>query len=290
MTCSLPENPIVFTCNGNRLVGIVTQPEHANQTGVLIIVGGPQYRAGSHRQFTLMARRLTQEGIASFRFDYRGMGDSEGELRYFEDIKDDVRTAIDAFQHSRPEVRRIVLWGLCDAASAALYYAHTDPRVTGLILLNPWVHSATGEAKVRLKNYYLTRLMQRSFWIKLLGGGIKIKQSVGDLAQSTRLANSNKSSAPNSPTDSRHGSSGYIERMLDGLVDFKGKVQIILSDNDLVAKEFQQLLKSNKSWSKACSNNRVKITTVEDANHTFSSTTWRNQAENISLVACKSII
>jgi len=278
-----PETPIVFTCNGDRLVGIATQPEPRSDLGVLIIVGGPQYRVGSHRQFTLLARRLAQEGIASFRFDYRGMGDSEGEMRYFEAINDDIRAAIDAFQKTNPAVQKIALWGLCDAASAALYYAPTDPRVIGQTLLNPWVHSEAGAARARLKHYYLSRLMQRSFWSKLLRGGIKLSNSVGDLADSARQASASNSTAQATPTDPRHGSVGYIDRMLSGLKTFEGKTQIILSEADLVAQEFQQLQKLNKTWAKACSESGVEQYTVEKANHTFSTAAWRAKAESQTL-------
>jgi len=33
-------------------------------------------------------------------------------------IEADIRSAIDAFTDSLPSVHRVVLWGLCDAASA----------------------------------------------------------------------------------------------------------------------------------------------------------------------------
>ena len=46
--------------------------------GVLIIVGGPQYRVGSHRQFVKLSRALSQHNIASMRLDSSGMGDSSG--------------------------------------------------------------------------------------------------------------------------------------------------------------------------------------------------------------------
>jgi len=52
--------------------------------GVLIVVGGPQYRVGSHRQFLLLSRRLAAEGHPVMRFDYRGMGDASGAMRGFE--------------------------------------------------------------------------------------------------------------------------------------------------------------------------------------------------------------
>ena len=43
------ETAITFDCRGETLVGIVSAPAMAEDTGVLIAVGGPQYRAGSHR-------------------------------------------------------------------------------------------------------------------------------------------------------------------------------------------------------------------------------------------------
>ncbi len=278
----LPEIPTVFTCSGDRLIGIATQPVNPKNTGLIIIVGGPQYRAGSHRQFTLLARSLAQEGFASFRFDYRGMGDSEGEMRYFESIDDDIRAAIDAFQNTNPTVQKIALWSLCDAASAALYYAHTDPRVIGQVLLNPWVHSEAGAARARLKHYYLTRLMQKSFWIKLLTGGVKVSNSVGSLAESARQASVTSEATQAEPTDPRYGSHGYIERMLAGLKAYKGKTLILLSGQDLVAQEFRQLLQADKSWAKACGQPNAQQVAVEKANHTFSSAKWRVQAEELT--------
>lgn len=273
------EQAIVFNCADCRLIGIATQPETPAETGVLIVVGGPQYRAGSHRQFTLLARQLAGQGVASMRFDYRGMGDSEGDMRNFEAIDADIRAAIDIFLKHAPEVRRIAIWGLCDAASAALYYAHTDMRVSHLILLNPWVHTEAGASRVRLKHYYLSRLMQRSFWTKILSGKIELSKSVGDLSKSARSAATGENSISAAPSDPRHGSPGYIERMLDGLKRFHGEILFILSDNDLTAQEFVALTQRDKHWKKLCHSPSITSETVKKANHTFSSQTWRGQVE-----------
>ena len=82
-TLTWHEMPVVFDCEGSRLVGIAALPARPAATGVLIIVGGPQYRAGSHRQFTLLARHLADAGYPTMRFDYRGMGDSAGRMLAF---------------------------------------------------------------------------------------------------------------------------------------------------------------------------------------------------------------
>ena len=130
-----------FNCNGSGLVGIVEVPERPLPRGVLVVTGGPQYRVGSHRQFTMLARSLSQRGLPVMRFDRRCMGDSEGEPRGFERIDDDIRAAMKEFFMQMPELREVVIWGLCDAAAAAALYVATDERVCGLVLLNPWVRT-----------------------------------------------------------------------------------------------------------------------------------------------------
>ena len=53
------ESVLQFDCAGESLIGIVSQPAAVPlAVGIVIVVGGPQYRAGSHRQFTLLARDL----------------------------------------------------------------------------------------------------------------------------------------------------------------------------------------------------------------------------------------
>lgn len=272
------EQASTFDCEGCRLIGVITRPERPQQAGVIIVVGGPQYRAGSHRQFTLLARQLAEQGIASIRFDYRGMGDSEGEMRNFEDIDADIKAAIDELMTQVPEIKRVALWGLCDAASAALYYGHTDPRVKSLVLLNPWVHSEAGAARARLKHYYLKRLLGRSFWAKLLTGKVKMGASIGDLAHSARQAGATNEVDEVEATDPRHGSPGYIDRMLKGLKSFKERVLFILSGNDLTAQEFIELLQRNSSWGQAAADKKVDTKTIDAANHTFASSVWRDLA------------
>ena len=273
------EQAVVFNCDESRLVGIVTLPETPAETGVVIVVGGPQYRAGSHRQFTLLARHLAKQGIASMRFDYRGMGDSEGEMRNFELIDDDIRAAIDTLLRHIPEVHRVVLWGLCDAASASLFYAYTDTRVGGLVLLNPWVHTETGASRARIKHYYLSRLLQRSFWMKLISGGVKLGSSIGDLAKSAQNVVSGADKTAGISANAMHGSSGYIRKMLEGMEHFKGEVMIILSGNDLVAQEFEYLVSHESQWKKTFNSSSVIKNKLIGASHTFSSQVWRRQVE-----------
>jgi exosortase A-associated hydrolase 1 len=161
---SLHEKALVFDCAADRLFGILHVPlSNPRPIGVLVVVGGPQYRAGSHRQFVLMARVLASAGYPVLRFDHRGIGDSDGAPRSFENLDDDVRAGLDALHAEVPALQGSVIFGLCDAASAALMYCRRDPRLAGLMLANPWVHSEAGAAKAYVKHYYGRRLLQRGF-------------------------------------------------------------------------------------------------------------------------------
>jgi alpha/beta superfamily hydrolase len=116
----MKEQLLTFTANNQDLLAISHLGSEQNSTGVLIVVGGPQYRVGSHRQFVQVSRALAKKGISSMRFDYTGMGDSCGEKNDFDNICDDIKAATDAFLKAQSHLKNIVIWGLCDASSAAL--------------------------------------------------------------------------------------------------------------------------------------------------------------------------
>lgn len=264
----MTETPIVFGCAGEELVGVITAPASPPETALLVIVGGPQYRAGSHRQFVQLAHRAAELGFAAMRFDVRGMGDSGGAQRSFEDIDDDVAAAIDAIQSVLPSVKRVGLWGLCGGASAALLYCRTrdDARVAGVSLVNPWVRSEATQARTRVKHYYVDRLRQPAFWKKLLSGQVAT-QALGEFMRSLRLA----AKPAAAPQGRAPGAAMALEdRMAEGLARFHGEALILLSGNDYTAKEFLETVQIAPAWQAQMARPRVRREDVADADHTFS--------------------
>lgn len=254
------ERALVFGLGEDRLVGILHAPTGPRRDiGVLVVVGGPQYRVGSHRQFVGMSREFAAAGYPVLRFDHRGIGDSDGAPRSFEALDDDVRAALDALTAEIPGLRGSVIFGLCDAASAALMYCLSDPRLAGLILANPWVHSETGAAKAYVKHYYGRRLLQPGFWRKVIAGEFDVAGSLRDLIAKLRTSARRASEARGS----------FRDRMLAGLSGFDGPVLVQISGHDLTAAEFMDLCQSDGRWRAALDRHNVVVRRYESADHTF---------------------
>ncbi len=300
------EETILFSCAGETLLGILARPEKPADTAVVVIVGGPQYRAGSHRQFVLLSRAVAAAGFAVLRFDYRGMGDSSGAQRDFEAVSSDIAAAIDALQQRLPGIKKVALWGLCDAAAAALLYCHDthDPRVTGLCLLNPWVRSEASLARTQVKHYYLQRLQQKTFWLKLLRGGVAT-QALGGLLQNLRVAFGHTDNAvgPDAENAATGRSSAHAvatrlhsapqkpfqQRMALAWQQFQGRLLLILSGDDYTAKEFQEFARTDPVWKNYLNHAHLQHHEIPGVDHTFSGAASRLQAEKITLAwLCRS--
>lgn len=270
------EQALVFAVDGECLVSIVHLPAAApalaaaqraaniSTTGVVVVVGGPQYRAGSHRQFVHLARHLASEGYPVLRFDARGMGDSTGSQRDFEHIGDDIGAAIDALMTHLPEVRRVVLCGLCDGAASALLYldGRADARVQGLCLLNPWVRSEASHARTQVKHYYGQRLMQREFWLKLLRGQVA-GAALRSLWTSLRAGGGSFDNDADEPS--------FQTRMARTWQRFGGHILLALSGNDYTAREFSEVVAAHPAWVGALDKKNIQVHAADAADHTFSS-------------------
>ncbi len=275
---------IAFSCHGEALYGVLDLPSRPHGgRGVLVVVGGPQYRAGSHRQFTLLARRLAAEGMPALRFDYRGMGDSEGEIRNFEQVEDDLRAAVDRFMAEVPGLREVVLWGLCDGASASTLYAPLDARVTGLALLNPWVRTEEGAAKAMLKHYYKDRLLDPALWKKIASGQFDYAGAARSFFQLAGSALSPRRAAPGQEQTEqvqKAEPAPLPERMQAALSGFRGQVLVMLSGADLTAQEFGDVAGGSRPWRDLMAAQRVTRHTLPGADHTCSQRPWQDQVED----------
>ncbi|MEL6949409.1 MAG: hydrolase 1, exosortase A system-associated [Pseudomonadota bacterium] len=263
------ERPLFFDTDGASLFGILHEGNGAApRRGLVLVVGGPQYRVGSHRQFVLLARDVAAAGFPVLRFDYRGMGDSTGPCVDFEDIGDDIGAAVDTLCTQCPSVEAVTLWGLCDAASAAMFYAgrNADSRIDSLVLLNPWVRTEAGEARAQASGYYGSQLTSAAAWLSLLRNPGRVFRVIANLVGVARRSVA-KEDAPEA---------ALPERVMTSLDAFAGKALLLISGNDLTAREFLSAADADERCVRAIDTGRVSRCDLADADHTFSTAAWRD--------------
>lgn len=170
---------LTFRCEGAKLGASL---DGGGFTGILLVTGGSQTRAGSHRMSESLAKSLSDAGYACFRYDRRGVADSEGEDPGYRRSGPDIAAAASAFRQESPGLTRIIGLGLCDGATAlALFGSGLD----GLILINPWLVEADANdpPPAAIKRHYRQRLLSLEGWRKLLTGSISYRKLLGGLSK-----------------------------------------------------------------------------------------------------------
>jgi exosortase A-associated hydrolase 1 len=171
---------IAFPCDGEQLMGSLDPA--TGTTGLLIVSGGGEVRAGTHRGMALLAQTLAARGVPVFRFDRRGVGDSTGSDDGWQSSLPDIAAAAAAFRAEQPRLTRLVGMGNCDAATALARFGR-DAGLDALILTNPWAGypADTPPPAAALGRHYLRRLAQPATWRRLLTGRLALRRSAGSL-------------------------------------------------------------------------------------------------------------
>lgn len=138
-----------FGFEGSPLFGVFHLPSEkeikntVENKGMVFCPPFGDERQRSHRVYVNFARKLCLEGFPVLRFDYRGDGDSRGELSQVT-IKtgiEDITEAISTLR-KRSGVERIGLLGLRFGGTLASLVASKDPQVNFMALWAPIVDSA----------------------------------------------------------------------------------------------------------------------------------------------------
>jgi alpha/beta superfamily hydrolase len=112
--------------------------EGHKSTGLLIVSGGNEIRAGAHAGMAKLAQLVAAEGYPVFRYDRRGIGDSGGTNAGFMASAADIAAASEHFRKVNPKLDKVVGFGNCDAATALVLFTE-QAKLNALILANPWV-------------------------------------------------------------------------------------------------------------------------------------------------------
>lgn len=173
--------------DGVRLPGILTEPAGATSGDVAVVWlnAGAIRRSGPNRMWTEAARRWAARGVPSLRFDLEGIGDADGDVDWGEDqggfylpaYSGQVRAALDALE-ARGVARRFVLAGLCSGAYWALHEGADDPRVSGVIAINPRTLAWDPGLGTAREARALRRLVRPETWRKVADGRIAPRRAL----------------------------------------------------------------------------------------------------------------
>ena len=175
---------------GMRLFGIVETPDTvaAEDFALLLLSPGVKMRVGPQGLYRRMTDEFVRLGIPVFRFDFHGLGDSEGTLSE-ENLRDvynhievgrfvdDTVEAMNWMQQTYG-CRRFLLSGRCGGAITGLLAGERDSRVAGLLGLGitPVLASRAADASRYMtigqveqsQQMYLRRLLHPTAWFRLL--------------------------------------------------------------------------------------------------------------------------
>ncbi len=236
-----------FGCGSLTLAGTLdTAP---GTTGLLIVSGGNEIRSGAFSGQADLAARIARAGHPVFRFDRRGVGDSEGENRSFRHSAKDIAAALGAFRAMAPQAARVVAFGNCDAASALMLAGGAG--CDALALSNPWTieedeRAAAGATPppAAIRARYREKLGNPREIARLLGGGVNLSKLARGVIHALR---------PPPPPSSLAGN------MHAGLTAFGGPVRILIATADRTAQVFET------AWDR----NDPRIRRCEGAGHAY---------------------
>lgn len=289
--------------NGARLFGTLHTPELANPRlpAVVLFSAGVKMRMGPNRLYVPLTEMLTSLGYTVFRFDYYGLGDSEGELQetmladVYNGIEvgrhvDDARSALE-WLRTHCGFERFVVGGLCGGAITALLTAQRDVRVEALLSLGmtvtlsnkgalPGAHLTRATLDSRRRGYY-KKLLQPGAWARLLT--FKSDYSV-IWAAMKRLVVPGRPTPPASSTDKQQlGNANplfpaaYLEFLGRG-----GRVLMLFSEKDRTLSEYVEKFEEPFARQVQPFAAQIHKHVVPNANHVMSLPEWQREMVDVS--------
>ncbi|NKL02003.1 alpha/beta fold hydrolase [Rhizobium leguminosarum bv. viciae] len=137
--------PVSFQNDGVTLAGTLHLPADykpgQKRPGVLVTGAWTSIK---EQMSGLYAKEMAKRGFVALAFDFRGWGQSGGDIRFKEDPAaktDDIMAAAD-FMATLPEIDagKIAGLGICASAGYMAAAASSNPDFTGISLVAPWLH------------------------------------------------------------------------------------------------------------------------------------------------------
>jgi len=281
---------------GRTLHGILHEPDASGARGVCVLLLSPgiKGRVGPHRLYLKIAARLVPLGFHVLRFDFHGLGDSEGAVseRQLVDMYNTVHggryvgdtiAAMDSMQ-SAIGVRRFVGSGLCGGSISALLTAEVDERIECLLGIGlptvleggpeNWAKLLTKQQAILLRGRYFRKILDLASWKRFITGRSSyevIWRIVRQWASERKPTSEPKQAAPAAQMDCTNPrfASAFM-RMLES----SRPMLLIYSGADRLRYQFAEHFESNYAAAIEPFRHLYDVHLIHDANHVLSSPEW----------------
>ncbi|MEW8369097.1 MAG: alpha/beta hydrolase [Candidatus Thiodiazotropha sp.] len=298
---SIVETETFKNRNGELLFVITHVPNQVEQKDAVILLLSPgvKMRVAPHRLYNKMADEFVNQGYVVARFDFSGLGDSEGEIE--EDLLADfyntvqfgryVNDTVDAMDWAERKYKknRFILAGLCGGAITGLLAGQVDERVEALLSLNiPVILDGSNQDKTkyltegqldRLKKNYLKRLFDLKSWLRLLTFKSDYKLLFKSLIRKNKKRDSKKQQ--DNAVDSNINP--LFEPAFMDWIDRSKKMLLIFSGSDRLTWEYNEKFATPNKDKLDAINGGFEVHVVDEANHIFSYKSWYEEMMKLSL-------
>jgi pimeloyl-ACP methyl ester carboxylesterase len=305
--------PVSFrNARGLMLYGSLHLPEtpRADLPVVVLLSPGVKMRVGPGRLYVPLTELLNSQGFRVLRFDFFGLGDSEGDLA--ETVLADVYNNIEVGRYvddtlaalnwlsAEHGARRFVLGGLCGGAITAILAAERDVRVDSLLSIGMTVTLASNAAKpgqyltrAQLddrRRRYLAKLYKPEAWLRFL----TFRSEYGVIWKAMKRAfikDKPVAAAPSAaavpgaatpPTEQRGNANPLFPKAYFTFLARGGKALMLFSERDRLQSEYEEKFAQPYAAQLAPHAAQIEQHVIPHANHVLSFREWQEQMLGLS--------
>ncbi|MBV2124059.1 MAG: alpha/beta fold hydrolase [Candidatus Thiodiazotropha sp. (ex Ctena orbiculata)] len=296
--------------NGLKLYGILEQPETTvKDTAILLLSPGIKMRVGPHRMYNKLSKVLVDKGFTVLRYDFYGLGDSEGALdqKILVDVYNSIQNGryiddtIDAMDWlgATYNIDKFVLGGLCGGAITGMLAGSADERVKGLIalgLINVFEGGEDNFSKFvtegqleDLKKGYISKLTDIDSWKRIITLKSDFRtifkilfKPIRVISNSIRenLTASSKNKIEFVHDESSNTNPRFAPTFFSMLQQSK-KMLLVYSGGDRLLWEFKEKFENIYKSHLSDYSHIYELHTIPDANHILSLSEWEESMHKL---------
>jgi len=290
------ESTVSFKNGETELRGILHTPDRAPRgVGVILLCPGYKHRVGQNRLYIQIARNLCIQGYHVLRFDFHGLGESEGGIgrcvfgefwRFVQTggFVSDTLAAV-GFVRQMTEVDKVILMGLCGGAITGLIAGAGEPCVDGLVLMNVPVMLESGSSdwftekmppgfSDLLVSGYIKRMVSFRSWLRLLS--FKSDYRLMWKSMSSKIRRTLHRSQPRSHSSCRDDDriNPHFFKSFQSYCSSQRPLLLIFSGNDMYRWAFEADFEERFLQNGNTFGDSYSIFVVDGANHGFTRSEW----------------